>query len=112
MSSPFANAASCRQALEMTAEVFTADKIGSMNGVIQFEMGEPENFTAHVKVSDGATVFAEGPADSAALTIIADSALWLAIMKGEENGQMAFMTGKFKADGDLGLLMQLAGLIS
>jgi putative sterol carrier protein len=36
--------------------------------------------------------------------------VWLAIAKGEMDGQQAFMSGKYKVEGDLSLLMRLPQL--
>jgi putative sterol carrier protein len=36
--------------------------------------------------------------------------VWLAIAKGEIDGQQAFMSGKYKVEGDLFLLMKLSQL--
>jgi putative sterol carrier protein len=36
--------------------------------------------------------------------------VWLGISKGEINGQAAFMSGKYRVEGDLRLLMKLGSL--
>ena len=100
----------CKELLENMPAAFRPDKAGSLNATFQFEMGEPENFTGHIAVADGAATYNEGPADSPDVTIQSPSDVWLKISKGELNGPMAFMSGKFKAKGDISLLMRLNDL--
>jgi len=44
------------------------------------------------------------------VTIKSPAEVWLAVSKGEMDGQGAFMSGKFKVEGDLSLLMRLKSL--
>ena len=104
------DAKTCKELLQMMPAAFDAEKAGDMDAAIQFDVGEPENFTGHLKIQGGAASYEEGPAESPAVTINTPPDVWLAIAKGEENGQMAFMTGKFKAQGDLTVLMRLGEL--
>ena len=44
------------------------------------------------------------------LTIDTPSEVWMAISKGELDGQQAFMQGKYRVEGDFSLLMKLNDL--
>lgn len=44
-------------------------------------------------------------------TVSVDMDVFEAIAAGEENPQMAFMSGKLKVDGDMGIAMQLGSLL-
>jgi putative sterol carrier protein len=100
-------AKTCRELLQVMPLGFQADQAGDLEAVYQFEVGQPENFTAHIKIEHGQAVFHDGPADRPDVVIKTPPDIWLKISRGEMNGQMAFMSGKFKAKGNLGLLMEM-----
>ncbi len=58
--------------------------------------------------SDGARV----SDDEADVTLTADADTFQGIMDGSENPTSAFMTGKLKVDGDMGLAMKLASVLA
>jgi putative sterol carrier protein len=49
--------------------------------------------------------------DDADVTLSASAETFKAILDGEENSTAAFMTGKLKIDGDMGMAMKLAGVL-
>ena len=51
---------------------------------------------------------ADEPAD---VTLTAEAEVFRAILEGEMNPTMAFMTGKLKIDGSMGLAMKLAAVL-
>ncbi len=58
--------------------------------------------------SDGARA-ADEPAD---VTLSADADTFKEILDGETNPTSAFMTGKLKVDGDMGMAMKLAAVLA
>jgi len=50
--------------------------------------------------------------DEADVTLSASAETFKAILDGEENPTAAFMTGKLSVDGDMGMAMKLAGVLS
>jgi putative sterol carrier protein len=46
------------------------------------------------------------------VTLSASADVFKAILDGEQNPTAAFMTGKLKVDGDMGLAMKLSGVLS
>lgn len=58
--------------------------------------------------SDGARVSDE----ETDVTLSADAETFQGIMDGSENPTTAFMTGKLKVDGDMGLAMKLAAVLA
>ena len=49
--------------------------------------------------------------EEADVTLTASAETFKAILEGEENPTAAFMTGKLSVDGDMGMAMQLSGVL-
>jgi putative sterol carrier protein len=78
-----------------------------VNKTIQWELSGEEPGNYYVVVQDGTLTTHEGQAENPDATIRAPSELWKRIATGQENGAVAFMSGKLKAEGDLSLLMAM-----
>ena len=63
----------------------------------------------HIDVDDGRVAVAESGAD-ADCVIQASEELWGKIIRGEANATTAYMTGKLKVKGDIGLALKLKDL--
>ena len=101
-----------RELLEMMPGALNPDAAAGLTATYQFEVSGSENFTAHLRITNQQAVVHEGPADRPEVIIKTPAEVWLAVSRGELDGAQAFMTGKFKAEGDLGLLMKLNSLFS
>lgn len=65
-----------------------------------------------VDVDDGAaTVTVTGSQDPADCVIATDEQTFLGVVNGEQNPMGAFMTGKIRVDGDMGLALRLKDLV-
>ncbi|WP_166416042.1 SCP2 sterol-binding domain-containing protein [Cochlodiniinecator piscidefendens] len=78
---------------------------GGFDGVAKFVMGDEG---AIVIDSNGA----RASDDDADVTLTADAEVFRAILDGEQNPTTAFMTGKLKVDGDMGLAMKLGSALA
>lgn len=103
-------ASSCRELLQSMPLGFNPEAAGDLEAVYQFEIGGAEEFTAHLRIGGGKCAFYEGPADSPGVVIRSPADVWLGIARGEIDETQAFMTGKYKVEGDLSLLMKLKTL--
>ena len=103
-------AATCRELLQSMPPGFDPTAAGDMEAVYQFEIAGGEEFIAHLRIGGGNCTFHEGPADRPGVVIKSPADVWLGISRGEIDGRQAFMTGKYKVEGDLSLLMKLGSL--
>ena len=78
---------------------------GGFDGTAKFDI---EGEGAIVIDADGA----RASDDDADVTLSASADTFKAILDGEQNPTSAFMTGKLAIDGDMGLAMKLAGVLS
>jgi putative sterol carrier protein len=83
-----------------------------LRATFQFEVSGAEQFTAHITIDNGQAAYHDGPAKGPDVTIKTPAEVWLAIAQGELDGAQAFMAGKFRVEGDLGLLVKLKDLFS
>lgn len=84
-----------------------AEKLGdgALDGAAKFEI---EGEGALIIDSDGV----RASDDEADVTLTADADLFQSILEGDINPTSAFMTGKLKVDGDMGMAMKLGSLLS
>jgi len=99
---------SCRELIRMMPLGFKKEAADGLKAVYQFEITGPEEFTAHLVIADGACTYVEGPHAKPDVIVKSPADVWLAVSRGELNGQAAFMSGKYKVEGDLSLLMKLS----
>lgn len=83
-------------------------RLAGMNCVYQFKIGEN---AFNVGMKDGKASVAAGEAPSANCTVTMAEGDFLDMLSGKLNGQMAFMTGKLKVAGDMGLALKLGSFI-
>ena len=86
-------------------------KVAGMNGVFQFDLSGENGGVWHVKLADGDGSVAAGPAENPGVTISMAADDFVALTEGELDGTMAFMSGKLKVKGDMGLAMKLQTLL-
>ncbi len=78
----------------------------SIGGVLKFDLGEAGVIRIDGTQTPAVVDNTDGPADC---TIKVSESDFRDIMEGKQNAQMAFMMGKLKIEGNMGLAMQLAG---
>jgi len=87
-----------------------ADAAKGMNSVIQFNLSGDGGGSYYVAIKDGACSVHEGTHASPNMTMTMAAQDYVDMISGKLNGQMAFMSGKLKIAGDMGLAMKMQSL--
>jgi hypothetical protein len=88
------------------------DVVAKINAVYQFNIGGPAGGTWSVDCTQPGGRVLAGPSPAARCTVSATDQSFLDIVNGKLNAQMAFMSGKLKIQGDMGLAMKLQQILS
>jgi putative sterol carrier protein len=84
------------------------EKAGATNATIAFDLSGDGGGKWWVKIHEGKAESGKGdPADAVNLTLLADAHDWVNIMTGKLDGTAAFMQGKLKIKGDMGLAIKM-----
>ena len=86
---------------------FLPDKAGNTNASIQFDLSGEHAGKRFIKIADGQATSGQGEVESPNLTLIADSKDFVKIFTGGLDPTAAFMSGKLKIKGDMGLAMRM-----
>jgi multimeric flavodoxin WrbA/putative sterol carrier protein len=105
-----APASTCRELLKMMPLGFDPSAARGLSAVYQFEVSGEEAFQAHLQICGATCSYHEGPAAAPGIVIRTPGEVWMAIAKGELDGQQAFMSGRYTVEGDLALLLKLPSL--
>ncbi|TMD26815.1 MAG: SCP2 sterol-binding domain-containing protein [Chloroflexi bacterium] len=99
------------QIVEAMPNFLIAEKAGSTNAVIAFDLSGDGGGKWWVHIQDGKAESGKGePGSPANLTLQADAGDWVKIMTGKLDGTAAFMQGKLKIKGDMGLAIKMQTL--
>ena len=99
-----------KETFDAMASRFKPDRAQGLNAVIQYEITGEGGGNWHATIKDGTCTITSGAAATPTLTLSMSTQDWLDMLGGKLSGQMAFMTGKLKLKGDMGLAMRLASL--
>lgn len=100
-------AKTCLELIRMMPLGFHPEAASGLNSVIQFEITGSEEFTAHLIIGNGRCSFHEGNAQQPDVIVKSPADVWLSISKGELDGQTAFLSGQYRVEGNISLLMKL-----
>ncbi|MGE5258474.1 MAG: NAD(P)H-dependent oxidoreductase [Hyphomicrobiales bacterium] len=104
------SAKTCRELLKTMPLGFNAAAARGLEAIYQFDVIGSEPFRAYLEISGTGCNYHEGLADKPGIVIHTPGDVWMAIARGELDGQQAFMNGQYTVDGDLSLLLKLRSL--
>jgi hypothetical protein len=87
------------------------DVVQKINAIYQFTISGPGGGSWTVDCTRAGGEVTSGTAPNAKCTVAATDADFLNIVNGKLNAQMAFMSGKLKIQGDMGLAMKLQQIL-
>ncbi|HEY6105940.1 MAG TPA: SCP2 sterol-binding domain-containing protein [Anaeromyxobacteraceae bacterium] len=87
------------------------DVVTKINAVYQFNISGPGGGQWQVDCTQAGGAINPGVAPAPKCTVAATDTDFLAIVNGKMNAQMAFMSGKLKIQGDMGLAMKLQQIL-
>ena len=100
-----------QQIFDSMPQALVPEKAGSTKAVIQFDLSGDQGGKWWVKIHDGQAESGKGDAPEAPqLTLMADAMDCVKISLGQLDGTAAFMQGKLKIKGDMGLAIKIASL--
>ena len=103
-------AETCEDSLKEMSKSFKAEVAGNLNATHVFDISGNGGGKWTLDISNGKCELKSGVAGSPSVTISISDQVWLAIQKGKLNSQMAFMMGKLRVAGDMGLAMKLQSM--
>ena len=101
-----------RSIFDQMPDTFLKEKAVGMNAVIQFDITGVGGGRWYAAIVDGELTVTEGLHPSPQLTLTATAQNYIDISTGKLNGQLAFMTGKLAATGNLGLAMKMNNIFT
>ncbi len=101
---------SCKQAFEMMPTRFNKDAAKGLTAVYQFDLSGDGGGKWNVAIKDEKCEVKEGAAASPSITISMTAQDYLDMLSGKLNGQVAFMSGKLRIAGDMGLALRMQSL--
>jgi putative sterol carrier protein len=101
---------SASEAFALMQDRFDAGKATGVDGTVQMELTGEGGGTWAIKISGGAADVVEGGVDAPTTTLTMSADDFIGLVNGNVNAMAAFMQGKIKLQGDMGLAMKFQSL--
>ncbi|MGA9919842.1 MAG: SCP2 sterol-binding domain-containing protein [Candidatus Dormiibacterota bacterium] len=99
-----------QEIIDQIPAAFQADKAEGIESTFQFDITGPQGGHWYAEIKDSRCQVTQGTSASANITITMSDENFVKLITGKLDGTMAFMTGKLKLKGDMGLAMRLSAL--
>jgi len=86
-------------------------KVANMNAAYAFDLSGDDGGEYHIVLKDGKGEAGPGAPENPNITITMASGDFVDLAMGKLDGTMAFMSGKLKIKGDMGLAMKLQSIL-
>lgn len=96
--------------VEQMPSYLDTSKAAGTNATIAFDLSGANAGKWWIKIHDSQAESGKGDAENPNLTLMADSADWVKIMLGQMDPTAAFMQGKLRIKGDMGLALKMQSL--
>ena len=103
-------AETCEESLKEMYKSFKPEIAGKLNASYLFDVSGANGGKWTLEITNGKCELKPGAQSNPTVTISISDQDWLAIHKGKLNSQMAFMMGKLRVSGDMGLAMKLQSM--
>ena len=103
-------AETCSEFFSGLQESIDPEKVKGIDATYQWDITGDGGGKWWAKMNDGTVEVSEGEAANSDITLTVDAESWMDIVNGKLNGQMAFLTGKLKIQGDMTLAMKLQSI--
>src|ERR1700720_3096298 len=103
-------ASSCKEVFDNMPSRFKKDAAKGLNAVYQFDLSGDGGGKWQVLINNDQWGGEEGAHPSPNITISMAAQDYLDMLAGKLNGQMAFMTGKLRIMGDMGLALRMQSI--
>src|SRR6266513_3375194 len=99
-----------QQIFDQMPNALVPEKAGTTKAMIQFDLSGDQGGKWWVKIHDGKAESGKGDAESPTLTVTMDAKDYVKMSLGQMDGTAAFMQGKLKIKGDMGLAIKMQSL--
>lgn len=101
---------SASEAFGLMADRFDASKVEGVEGTVQMELTGDGGGTWAIVISGGNVEVVDGGVESPTTTLTMSADDFVGMINGNVNAMAAFMQGKIKLQGDMGLAMKFQSL--
>jgi putative sterol carrier protein len=96
--------------IEQMPQHLDTAKAGAINATVQFDLSGDNGGKWWLKIHDGTAEAGKGEVENPNLTLLAAADDYVKIALGQMDGTAAFMQGKLKIKGDMGLAIKFQSL--
>lgn len=97
---------------EMMVQHFDATKAQGLSAVIQFDLSGDGGGQFYLDINDGQITSHEGLAENPKMTLKSTAEDYYNVATGKLNPMQAFMSGKIKIQGDMGIAMKMQSIFT